>query len=71
MNPFYQSFQKNQNGNPSSNLPKNPQELVAFLTSNHMTPEQKVRQMLQNKEMTPEQFNQLAAKADQLMGRKR
>lgn len=69
MNPFYQSFQKNQNGQPAVNLPKNPQELMSFLTANHITPEQKVRELLQSRAMTQEQFEAYAAQANKLLGR--
>lgn len=70
MNPLYQSYQQNQNGNPGG-LPKTAPEMMAFLKSRMMTPEQKVRQMLKNREMTQEQFEYLGQMADKLLGHRR
>ena len=74
MNPFYQSFQKSQNAQPRR-APRNAQEAVSsmlsYLSSIGMTPEQKVRQMLQTEEMSQAQFEQLSALADIATGRKR
>lgn len=71
MNPFYQSFQQqNQNGGLPRNFQEAASSIIAQLNARHMTPEQRVRQMLQNKEMTQEQFEQLSRMADQITGRR-
>lgn len=64
MNPFYQSFQKIQNDS-KSNLPRNPKELANYLLQRQITPEQKVRELLQTKQMTQDQFEAFSKIADQ------
>lgn len=71
MNPFYSSFQKNsQMLNQGFNLNAALQNLARQIMPTGMTPEQIVRQKIQNREMSMEQFQQYSAIADQLMGRK-
>ena len=67
MNPLFQSFQQNQNGN-SFNLMAALQN-IARQIPHGMTPEELVRQKIQNGEMTMQQFQQFSAIADQLTGR--
>ena len=70
MNPLYQSYQENQNRN-SGGLQKTASEMIAFLTSRMMTPEQMVRRLLQNREMSQAQFEQYSKLADQYLGKNR
>lgn len=70
MNPLYQSYQENQNRN-NGGLPKTAPELIAFLASKMTTPEQMVRKMLQNGEMSQAQFEQYSKLADQFTGKNR
>lgn len=71
MNPFYSSFQKNsQMLNQGFNLNAALQNLARQIMPTGMTPEQIVRQKIQNREMSMEQFQQYSAIANQLMGRK-
>jgi len=71
MNPFYNSFQKNsQMLNQGFNLNAALQNLARQIMPTGMTPEQIVRQKIQNREMSMEQFQQYSAIADQLTGRK-
>jgi hypothetical protein len=71
MNPFYSSFQKNSQMQMSGfNLQSALQNLARQIMPTGMTPEQIVRQKIQNREMSMEQFQQYSAIADQLMGRK-
>lgn len=63
MNPFYQSFQKIQNDSKSE-LPRNPKELANYLLQRQITPEQKVRELLRTKQMTPDQFEAFSKIAD-------
>ncbi len=68
MNPLFQSFQQNQNG--GFNLQAALQN-IAQQIPHGMTPEQLVRQKIQNGEMTMQQFQQFSAIADQITGRNR
>lgn len=71
MNPFYSSFQKNsQMLNQGFNLNAALQNLARQIMPTGMTPEQIVRQKIQNREMSMEQFQQYSNIANQLMGRK-
>lgn len=71
MNPFYSSFQKNSQMQMSGfNLQSALQNLARQIMPTGMTPEQIVRQKIQNGEMSMEQFQQYSAIANQLMGRK-
>ncbi len=71
MNPLFDSFKKNQNvGSPTGfDLNNALQNLARQIAPTGMTPEQIVRQKIQNGEMTQDQFNQLAKIADRLTGR--
>lgn len=67
MNPFYNSFQQNQmapNGQ-NYNLMSQLQNLARQIMPTGMTPEQIVRQKIQNGEMSMQQFQQYSAIADQ------
>lgn len=71
MNPFYNSFQKNSQMQPTGfNIQSALQNLARQIMPTGMTPEQIVRQKIQNGEMSMEQFQQYSAIANQLMGRK-
>ncbi len=67
MNQFYNSNRQNQNFDLQSAL----QNLARQIAPTGMSPEQIVRQKIQNGEMTQEQFNQFASIADRLTGRRR
>ena len=75
MNPFYHSFQQNrqpQQGNgygpaPSFDLNTALQNLARQIMPTGMTPEQIVRQKIQNGEMSMQQFQQYSAMADQVI----
>lgn len=69
MNPLFQSFQKNQNGG-QMNFQQALMNLARSIPQG-MTPEQIVRQKIQNNEMPMEQFQQFSAIADQITGRNR
>ena len=73
MNPLFDSFKKNQNvgGQTGFDLNSALQNLARQIAPTGMTPEQIVRQKIQNGEMTQDQFNQLAKIADRLTGRSR
>ena len=72
MNPFYNSNRQNQNGqNPPGNLNELLMGLASRMVPAGMTPEQVVRQMISNGQMTQEQFEQYGRIADQWTGRKR
>ena len=66
MNPFYSSFQQNQTmpNNFGNNLMGQLQNLARQIPYG-MTPEQIVRQKIQNGEMCMQQFQQYSAIADQ------
>lgn len=71
MNPFYSSYQKNsQMLNHGFDLNAALQNLARQIMPTGMTPEQIVRQKIQSREMSMEQFQQYSAIADQLTGRK-
>lgn len=67
MNPFYNSFQQNQSipNNLGNNLMGQLQNLARQIAPMGMTPEQIVRQKIQNGEMSMQQFQQYSAIADQ------
>ena len=67
MNSLFQSFQNNQGG--GMNLQSALQNLAKQIAPTGMTPEQIVRQKIQNGEMSMHQFQQLSAIADQITGR--
>lgn len=47
------------------------QQFQQFMNNFRGNPQQKVQELLQNGQMTQEQFNQFSAMADQLTGRRR
>lgn len=69
MNPLFQSFQQNQNGNLFDW--QAALQNIARSIPQGMTPEQLVRQKIQNGEMSMAQFQQFSAIADQITGRNR
>ena len=73
MNPFYNNYRQNQQQGFGQNFDLNAalQNLARQIAPTGMTPEQIVRQKIQNGEMSQEQFNQFASIADRLTGRKR
>ena len=73
MNQFFNSHQQNQQQRFGQGFDLNAalQYLARQIAPTGMTPEQVVRQLLQNDRMKPEQFNQYAQIADQLTGRRR
>lgn len=75
MNPFYQRFQQQQmNSNPFANPQSFQQaatQMMNSLAQMGMTPQARVQQLIQNGQMSQQQFSQFAQIADQLMGRSR
>lgn len=75
MNPFYQRFQRNQEiSNPFSSpqaLQNAASQMMNSLAQMGMTPQAKVQQLIQNGQMTQDQFSMLAQIADRLTGRSR
>ena len=70
MNQFYNNRQNQQRGfGQNMDLNAALQKLARQIAPTGMTPEQIVRQKIQNGEMSQEQFNQFAKIADRLMGR--
>lgn len=69
MNQFFNSRPQNQQ--QGFDLNSALQNLAQQIAPTGMTPEQIVRQLLQNDRMKPEQFNQYAQIADRLTGRRR
>ena len=72
MNPFFNSYQQNQyQTGQRFDLNSALQNLARQIAPSGLTPEQIVRQKIQNGEMTQEQFNQFAKIADRLTGGRR
>lgn len=72
MNPLYKSYRDRQEANaPPANLNEMLQSFASRFIPQGMSPEQMVRNMVQSGQMTQQQFNQLAAVADQWTGRRR
>lgn len=72
MNPLFESYKKSSSQQPFGfDLNTALQNLAARIAPTGMTPEQIVRQKIQNREMTQEQFAWCAQIADQLTGRRR
>jgi hypothetical protein len=72
MNPLFESYKKTASRSPLGfDLNTALQNLAAQIAPTGMTPEQIVRQKIQNREMTQEQFAWCAQIADQLTGRRR
>lgn len=73
MNQFFNSHMQNQQQGFGPNFDWNSalQNMARQIAPTGMSPEQIVRQLLQNDRMKPEQFNQYAQIADRLTGRRR
>lgn len=73
MNPLFDSFKKNQNNGAQNGFDLNSalQNLARQIAPTGMTPEQIVRQNIQNGTWDPEKFNQYAQIADRLTGGRR
>ena len=73
MNPFFNSHKQNQKQGFGQNFDLNAalQNMARQIAPTGLTPEQIVRQKIQNGEMTQEQFNQFASIADRLTGGRR
>ena len=73
MKPFINSHQQNQKPGFGQNFDLNTalQNLARQIAPTGMSPEQIVRQLIQNEKMTPDQFNQYATIANKLTGRNR
>ena len=70
MNPFYRNHHEQQQKNNPFDLNAALQNLARQIAPTGMTPEQIVRQKIQNGEMTQAQFQQYGQIANQLLGRK-
>lgn len=68
MNQFFNSRPQNQTQGFDFNAAL--QYLARQIAPTGMTPEQIVRQLIQNEKMTPDQFNRYAQIANQLTGRR-
>lgn len=72
MNPLFESYKKSSSQRPLGfDMNTALQNLAARIVPTGMTPEQLVRQKIQNGEMTQAQFEQLSRMADQITGRRR
>lgn len=72
MNPLFESYKNATGGFPQGfNLNAMLQNVMATMVPMGMTPEQVVRQKIQNGEMSQAQFEQYSRIADQVMGRRR
>ena len=73
MNPFFNSHKQNQKQGFGQNFDLNAalQNMARQIAPTGLSPEQIVRQKIQNGEMTQEQFNQFASIADRLTGGRR
>lgn len=71
MNPLFESYKNTAGPNPVSfDLNSALKNLAASIIPTGMTPEQIVRQKIQNGEMTQAQFEQYSRIADQWTGRR-
>ena len=68
MNPLFQSFQQSQQGS-GNGLQQAIENMAAQARQMGMTPEQLVRQKIQNGEMTQAQFEQYRQIANKITGR--
>lgn len=68
MNPLFQSFQQSQQGS-GNGLQQAMESMAAQVRQMGMTPEQLVRQKIQNGEMTQAQFEQYRQIANRITGR--
>lgn len=73
MNQFFNSNKQNrqQGFGPGFDLNSALQNMARQIAPTCMSPEQIVRQLIQNEKMTPDQFNRYAQIANQLTGRNR
>lgn len=69
MNPLFESFQRRQMGGGS--LQDMLMQAAQQLVPPGMTPEQVVRQKIQNGELSQQKFDEYARMADQILGRNR
>jgi len=68
MNPLFQSFQQSQQGS-GNGFQQAIENMAAQVRQMGMTPEQLVRQKIQNGEMTQAQFEQYRQIANKITGR--
>ncbi len=73
MNPLFASYQKSRQSNAGQGMDLNSalQFLAQQIAPTGLTPEQIVRQLVQNDKMTQEQFSAFARIADSLVGGRR
>lgn len=72
MNPLFESYRNSIGQFPNGfNLSAALQSMAAQIIPTGMTPEQIVRQKIQNGEMSQSQFEQFSRIADQITGRRR
>lgn len=72
MNPLFQSYQQQQaNQGAPANLQEMLRSMASQVASSGMTPEQIVRQKIQNGEISQAQFEWASRIADQWTGRRR
>lgn len=65
-NPLFDAF----GGGQSPQKPNMLQQFQQFMSNFRGNPQQKVQELLQNGQMTQEQFNQFSSIANQITGRK-
>ena len=70
-NNMYNRHNNSNTVNNSQNLQQQGQAVLNQLNQMGLTPEQAVRQMLQNGGINQQQFQQYAAQADQIFGKRR
>lgn len=70
-NNAYNRYNNSNTVNNSQNLQQQGQAVLNQLNQMGLTPEQAVRQMLQNGGISQQQFKQYAAQADQALGKRR
>lgn len=70
-NNTYNRYNNSNNVNNGQNLQQQGQAILNQLNQMGLTPEQAVRQMLQNGGINQQQFQQYAAQADQIFGKRR
>lgn len=70
-NNVYNRYNNSNAVNNSQNLQQQGQAILNQLNQMGLTPEQAVRQMLQNGGINQQQFQQYAAQADQIFGKRR
>jgi hypothetical protein len=68
---MYNRYNNSNTVNNSQNLQQQGQAVLNQLNQMGLTPEQAVRQMLQNGGISQQQFQQYAAQADQALGKRR